>query len=80
MRKSLLDLSDIDLDDFEAVERKWNGWVGELFMEGLRPSETPLPESTQTHLWYNLHPVGGLNDFTEQYADTLFVDTLGATA
>ena len=69
MRTAVLDLEGIDLDDVDAVEAKWNGWVRELFAAGYRPVEDEEPESTETRLVYRLVPVGGLNDLTQSVND-----------
>lgn len=71
MRKSLFSLDGIDLDDFDEISSAWDHWVLDLHRQGLRPGEHPLPESTETDLWYQLYPIGGLNDFNDEFvADT----------
>jgi hypothetical protein len=69
MRLAELDLTGVDLDDFDAVERRWNDWVRGLFADGYRPADEPQPESTPHRLVYGLVPVGGLNDLSRTAAD-----------
>jgi hypothetical protein len=61
-----LDLEGIDLDDFDAVEAKWNGWVRELFAQGLRPADVEEPCSTETKLVYRMVKVGSNADLTSE--------------
>lgn len=69
MKVATLDLTGVDQDDFDAVERAWNNWVRELFAEGYRPGDEPEAESTDTVLVYRLVPVGGLNDLSLAASD-----------
>jgi len=66
MMKGTLDLTGIDTNDFDLVEKAWNDWTRELFARGLRPSEQPLPESTESVWVYSLHPIGGLDEFNSR--------------
>jgi hypothetical protein len=66
MMKGTLDLSGIDTNDFDLVEKAWNDWTRVLFARGLRPSEQPLDESTETVWVYSLHPIGGLDEFNSR--------------
>jgi hypothetical protein len=66
MMKGTLDLTGIDTNDFDLVEKAWNDWTRELHARGLRPSEQPLPESTESVWVYSLHPIGGLDEFNSR--------------
>jgi len=74
-----LDLTGVDMNDVDEVQRRWDRWVGELFAAGYRPGEEPLPWSTDTTLVYSLTPVGGVNDFNrEAFAEVHLLAAVGA--
>lgn len=60
-KTATFDLRGLDLDDPDAVERRWNDWIRGLFARGWRPAEEPL-SSSDDELVYALYAVGGLRD------------------
>jgi hypothetical protein len=70
MRTATLDLTGIDLNDVDLVESTWNRWVAELFAEGFRPDEQPLPGPDPLRLTYRLTPLCGFNTFNRELLAT----------
>lgn len=66
MRTDSFSLVDLDLDDPEAVELRWNRWVRDLFAEGYRPADQPV-SWTDDEVTYTLVPINGISDFNREH-------------